>query len=83
MTYVSKDLGSGTIELPQGTVALIQGKRYRVTELPDRLILTDSDYMTLELDNHLVIKLSDYTFRTVSKITGKPFIFTIARYTLS
>lgn len=83
MTYVSKDLGSGIRKLPQGTVALIQGKRYRVNELPDRLILTDSDYMTLELDNRLVIKLSDDTFRTVSKITGKPFIFTIARYTLS
>lgn len=83
MTYVSKDLGSGIRKLPQGTVALIQGKRYRVNELPDRLILTDSDYMTLELDNHLVIKLSDDTFRTVSKITDKPFIFTIARYTLS
>lgn len=29
MTYVSKDFGSGILELPQGTVALIHSKQYQ------------------------------------------------------
>lgn len=83
MTYLSQNLGRGIRKLPQGTVALVRGKRYRVNELPDRLVLTDSDYQEIELDNRNTIKISDETYKTININTGENILFTIARYTLS